>query len=71
MEDIPMGVSQWRAHGRKYGYWGFHIKALLWGLRMEKIKADSNTNFGDNFVYGFNKAVQEQNKEIKKLIKEQ
>ena len=22
-EEIPMGVSQWREHGKKFGYWKF------------------------------------------------
>jgi len=22
-EEAPMGVSQWREHGKKYGYWDF------------------------------------------------
>ena len=21
--DLPMGVSQWKEHGKKYGYWKF------------------------------------------------
>ena len=24
--DIPMGVSQWKEHGKKYGYWDFWEK---------------------------------------------
>jgi len=23
MKDTPMGVSQWKEHGKKYGYWEF------------------------------------------------
>lgn len=26
--DIPMGVSQWRNHGMKWGYWDFFLKDL-------------------------------------------
>ena len=22
-KEIPMGVSQWKNHGKKYGYWDF------------------------------------------------
>ena len=26
LKDIPMGVSQWRNHGKKWGYWEFFKK---------------------------------------------
>ncbi len=33
----PMGVSQWREYGKKYGYWGFFEKQIngwvVWLLR--------------------------------------
>ena len=25
-KDTPMGVSQWKEHGRKYGYWDYFKK---------------------------------------------
>lgn len=25
-KEIPMGVSQWREHGKNYGYWDYFIK---------------------------------------------
>jgi len=27
-EKAPMGVSQWRNHGQKYGYWDFFAKEI-------------------------------------------
>lgn len=29
LEGIPMGVSQWKAHGKKYGYDKYFQKALI------------------------------------------
>ena len=26
--DAPMGVSQWKAHGEKYGYWDYFEKQI-------------------------------------------
>ena len=26
--DIPMGVSQWRNHGKKWGYWEFWLEEI-------------------------------------------
>lgn len=25
-KEIPMGVSQWREHGKKYGYWDYFME---------------------------------------------
>jgi hypothetical protein len=31
--DIPMGVSQWRNHGQKWGYWEFWEKEIKENVR--------------------------------------
>lgn len=28
-ETPPMGVSQWKAYGKKYGYWDYFKKEIL------------------------------------------
>lgn len=38
-KDTPMGVSQWREYGKKYGYWDFFEKQIMQkaGLEWEKV----------------------------------
>lgn len=40
--DRPMGVGQWKIHGKQYGYWDFFqadIKKMIEGMRYpEKLK---------------------------------
>ena len=31
-DEIPMGVSQWREHGKKYGYWEYFDKKRDGGI---------------------------------------
>lgn len=31
--ELPMGVSQWKEHGKKYGYWKFFKKKIAWGCK--------------------------------------
>lgn len=27
-QDVPIGVSKWREHGRKFGYWNYFEKEI-------------------------------------------
>lgn len=27
-QQTPMGVSQWKEHGKKYGYWDYFLKEI-------------------------------------------
>jgi hypothetical protein len=31
--DVPMGISAWKEHGKKYGYWEFFKEQANWELR--------------------------------------
>ena len=43
MDKIPMGISQWKAYGQKYGYWDYFkledkiMKGTTW-LQHERVK---------------------------------
>jgi len=37
-KEIPMGVSQWRNHGKKYGYWEYFEKEVRKNTLKELIK---------------------------------
>ncbi len=37
-QDVPMGVSQWRNAGKKWGYWDFFTQEAQEGLRERIIK---------------------------------
>lgn len=41
--SLPMGVSQWREHGKKHGYWDYFIKQCLPEERSDWIKSSHNT----------------------------
>ena len=28
-QDLPMGISQWREHGRRYGYWDYFLTRTI------------------------------------------
>ncbi len=70
MANIPMGVSQWKNHGKKWGYWRYHITALLEGLLVR--------DFSKHFQEGkcsvgnccYQKTTEERNDKIKKIIEE-
>ena len=38
LKEVPMGVSEWKAHGKKYGYDKYFIKKALKKQREEIIK---------------------------------
>ena len=70
MKDMPMGVSQWKNHGKKYGYWKFHTKALL----EELLKFTEELKLRDDVFYAREKNVRSINRvedRIEKLIEEQ
>ena len=46
--SLPMGVSQWKNHGKKYGYWDYFREGLDKGIRLE-IKAKCSKCGHDNF----------------------
>lgn len=35
--EIPMGVSAWRNHGQKWGYWEFFVKEMLNEIKQGKM----------------------------------
>lgn len=38
-ENVPMGISQWRAHGEKYQYWEYFRKEIQ-TEQWEKMRAE-------------------------------
>jgi len=28
-QEVPMGISQWKAYGKKYGYWKYFLEKWL------------------------------------------
>ena len=66
-KDMPMGVSQWKEHGKKYGYWEYFEKAtrqeIVEDLRNIKnpnvgsavaLSFGSNLDFMEGYLQGFN-----------------
>lgn len=45
VKDTPMGVSQWREYGKKYGYYDFFEKQIMQkaGLEWEKVVKEKNS----------------------------
>ncbi len=47
-KDIPMGVSQWREHGKKYGYWEFFGSQLKSALKKKLVERWRCVDMGTN-----------------------
>ncbi len=52
LKEVPMGVSEWKAHGKKYGYDKYFIKKALKKQREEIIKKLSENLRYDEYVLG-------------------
>ena len=77
-ENLPMGVSQWKAHGEKYGYDKFfenQARTQLLSTLREKLPKEkdpltyykeNNMWFDENTVAGYNQALQD----VLNIIKE-
>lgn len=68
LQEVPMGVSQWKEYGQKYGYWDFFKEEVLEEkIKLpEEIKIDKNNLKNIDYVtylIGFNQCLEE----IKKL----
>ena len=68
MRDTPMGVSQWREYGKKFGYWEFFTKELKEEL-LSKLPKEKTGNILVSLPYAvaFDKALSEVVKIIKEL----
>jgi len=54
--EQPMGVSQWRELGKKYGYWEYFEKALIKSAE-QKVLMEAIERIEDNPFYGDGVAI--------------
>jgi len=43
VKDVPLGVSQWKKHGKKYHYWEFFVEEMVEEVekQIDKLPQDS------------------------------
>ena len=64
--ETPMGVSAWREHGKRFGYWDFFVKDLLARLP-EMIDVDGeHSKIKCNDSNAWNKCLAEVRKRLEK-----
>ena len=48
-ENKPMGISQWKNHGKKYGYWKYFKKKSNLGKPMTNLQEEIISEFEESF----------------------
>ena len=64
--ETPMGVSAWREHGKRFGYWDFFIEDLLARLPEEKYPVEGEFNDSNLMTAGWNECLAEVRKRLGK-----